>query len=281
MSQPVYGAVEAGGTKFVCAVGASPLELRDIRRISTSNNPLETVAEVVDYFRERGPLAALGIASFGPVDYRAGSIANTPKQGWQHFPLRGALERALHVKAGFETDVNAAAIAEARHGAGAGLRNFIYVTVGTGIGGGAVVNGRAVHGLLHPEMGHLLVRRASEEVHGFRGICPYHGDCLEGMASGPAMQARWEQPAHLLPEDHAAWRIEADYLAQACHNLACAISPEMIVLGGGVMARRHSFAMIRERAAALMNGYVEAPRIEPPALDYPGLAGALVLAMEA
>lgn len=281
MSDAIYGAVEAGGTKFVLAVGRSPEEMEDIRRVSTSHNALETVAEVVRYFERHGKLAALGVASFGPVDHRSGSIANTPKAGWKDFPLRDALRRALNLPIGFETDVAAAALAEARIGAARGLRNSIYVTVGTGIGGGAIVEGRPVQGLVHPEMGHLLVRRAEEEVEEFKGVCPYHGGCLEGMAAGPAMQARWGRPGHELGEDHVGWRIEADYLGQMVVNLACTLSPEMIVLGGGVMGQAHLFPMLRERAAALMNGYVALPPIEAPALQYPGLAGALMLAMEA
>lgn len=281
MSDPLFGAVEAGGTKFVLAVGAAPDRLQDIRRVSTSHNPLETIAEVVEYFEHRPKVAALGVASFGPVNHRSGSIANTPKAGWKDFPLRGALRRALNVPIGFETDVAAAALAEARLGAAQGLRDSIYMTVGTGIGGGVIVNGAPVQGLVHPEIGHLLVRRAPEELPEFEGICPYHRGCLEGMASGPALQARWDRPAHELPEDHAAWRIEADYLAQLCMNLACTVSPEMIILGGGVMEQAQLYEFTRARTAELMNGYVALPRIEAPALKYPGLAGALMLAMEA
>ena len=281
MSNPLYGAIEAGGTKFVCAVGSAPDDLRDIRRISTSHNPLETMAEVIAYFQNHDALAAIGIASFGPIDYASGCITTTPKISWRHFPLRPAIERAFRVPVGFDTDVNAAALGESRYGAGAGLADFIYITVGTGIGGGAVAGGKPVHGLLHPEMGHLLVRRSRDELPGFNGVCPYHGDCLEGMASGPAIQARWGKPAHDLPQDHPAWRIEADYLAQACVNLACTLSPRMIVLGGGVMDQRHLFDLIRARAAELMRDYLQLPRIEPPALPYPGLTGALALAVDA
>jgi len=281
MSEAMFGAIEAGGTKFVLAVGRSPEELEDIRRVSTSHNPLETVAEVVAYFERHPEVAALGVASFGPVDHRTGSIANTPKAGWKDFPLRDALRRALHVPIGFETDVAAAALAEARLGAARGLKDSVYMTIGTGIGGGVIVNGWPVQGLVHPEIGHLLVRRAPEEPDDYLGNCPYHGGCLEGMAAGPAIQARWGRPAHELPEDHAAWRIEADYLAQMCVNLAFTVSPEMIVLGGGVMAQQHLYAMVRARAGELMNGYVALPRIEAPVLQYPGLAGALMLAQEA
>lgn len=277
----MFGAIEAGGTKFVLAVGRSPEQLEDIRRVSTSHNPLETIAEVVAYFERHPGLAALGIASFGPVDHRSGSITNTPKAGWKDFPLRDALRRALHLPIGFETDVAAAALAEARIGAARGLANSVYITVGTGIGGGAIVRGEPVQGLVHPEMGHLLVRRAPEELDTFAGVCPYHGACLEGMAAGPALHARWGPDAPTLPADHLAWRIEADYLAQLTVNLTCALSPEMIVLGGGVMAQQHLLPMVRSRAAELINGYIDLPRLAPPALPYPGLAGALMLAIDA
>lgn len=281
MSQPLYGAIEAGGTKFVLAVGTAPDQLEDIRRVSTSHNPLETVSEVVAYFERHAGLAALGIASFGPVDYRTGCITNTPKAGWKNFPLREALRRALNIPIGFETDVAAAALAEARLGAAKGLANSVYMTIGTGIGGGAIVNHAPVQGLVHPEMGHLMVRRAPGELPDFMGVCPYHGGCLEGMANGPAIEARWQKPANELPESHAAWRIEADYLAQLSVNLTCVLSPEMIILGGGVMGQAHLFPLVRARAAELMNGYIALPPIEPPALEYPGLAGALMLAREA
>lgn len=281
MSSPLYGAIEAGGTKFLCAVGDSPTDLRDVQRFSTMNNPLETMSEVIAYFERYPDLRSLGLASFGPVDFKTGSIAKTPKVGWSHFPIQKALTRALNIPVDFDTDVNAAALAEAENGTGSELSNFVYFTVGTGIGAGAVVNRQPVHGLLHPEMGHLLVRRAPEELGGFKGICPFHGNCLEGMASGPAMHARWNQSADLLPEDHVAWEIEADYLAQACVNVMCILSPQMIVLGGGVMKQLHLFPMIRKRVADLMNGYLDLPRIDPPALAYPGLSGALLLAQRA
>ncbi|MGJ5815526.1 ROK family protein [Paludibaculum fermentans] len=277
----LYGAVEAGGTKFVVAVGDDPLQPREVRRFSTSNNPLETLAEVVQYFQERGPLKGVGVATFGPIDFASGAITNTPKLAWQNFPLRDALRRGLNVPVGFDTDVNGAALGEARCGAGKGLENLVYITVGTGIGGGALVGGQLVHGLMHPEMGHLLVRRASGEKVDFAGVCPFHGDCLEGLASGPAMQARWGVPAHELPPEHEAWRIEADYLAQACVNLACVVSPQVIVLGGGVMGQRHLFPLVRTRAEELSQGYLPLPAIVPPGLEYPGLSGAFVLAMEA
>lgn len=274
----LFGAVEAGGTKFVVAVGDDPSQPRDIQRIPTAASPHETMALVISYFRRQAPLNAIGVASFGPIDYATGRITNTPKLAWQDFPLRDSLRQALHVPIGFDTDVNGAALGEARCGAGVGLDNLVYVTVGTGIGGGALSGGRLVHGLLHPEMGHMLVRPASGELDGFAGVCPFHANCLEGMASGPAIEARWKTPAHQLPPGHEAWRLEADYLAQACVNLACILSPQAIVLGGGVMEQLHLFPLIQTRVASITNGYLPLPAILPPGCQYPGLSGALALA---
>jgi fructokinase len=185
------------------------------------------------------------------------------------------------VPIGFDTDVNGAALAEARHGAGQGAQSLVYITVGTGIGGGAIIAGRPVHGLLHPEMGHLPVRLHPEEPGGFKGVCPYHGNCLEGSASGPAIEARWGMPAARLSPDHPAWRIEADYLAQACLSMSVILSPERIVLGGGVMDQPHLLAMVCTRLEELNHGYIPLPVLSSPALKYPGLTGAFVLAEEA
>lgn len=276
-----YGAIEAGGTKFLVAVGEDPLRLEGVARIATSNEPRETMAAVIDYFRRAGRVDALGVATFGPVDFTSGRITTTPKLAWRDFPLRGVLEQELGVPVGFDTDVNGAALAEARCGAGRGIDDLVYFTVGTGIGGGALAGGRLVHGLMHSEMGHLLVRRAPDEAPGFAGVCPYHGDCLEGMASGPAIEARWGRRAETLPANHPAWRVEADYLAQACISVACVLSPRVIVLGGGVMEQPQLLGMIRQRVSEYSNGYFPLPRIERPALEYPGLSGALILAREA
>ena len=278
---PLYGAIEAGGTKFVVAVGEDPAQPRQVERFPTLSTPNETIAAVLDYFRRQGPVAALGIATFGPVDFATGSITNTPKLAWQNCQMRQAFQEALGVPIGFDTDVNGAALGEIRCGAGRGLNDLVYITVGTGIGGGAICGGRMVHGLMHPEMGHLLVRRAEAELPEFQGSCPFHGCCLEGMASGPSMEARWGRPAHELPMDHPGWALEADYIAQACVNLACVLSPRMIVLGGGVMSQRHLFPLIRRRAEELSQGYLPLASIVPPGLEYPGLTGALVLAQDA
>jgi fructokinase len=233
-----------------------------------------------------GRLAAVGIGSFGPVetDRRSpkwGHITTTPKTAWRDCDLAGPVQRALGVPVGFDTDVNAAALGEARWGAARGIEDFLYLTVGTGIGGGAVASGCVIHGLSHPEMGHIRIPHDWNK-DPFPGCCPYHGDCLEGLASGPAITARWGMPAVELPEDHEAWILEAHYLALAVVNFACTLSPARVILGGGVMSQRHLFPLIRSEAARLTNGYITLPEITAPALgERAGVCGALVLAEQA
>jgi fructokinase len=297
MSQaPLCGGIEAGGTKFVCAIGSGPDDLRDEIRFPTTS-PGETIPRALDYFKnhpDRARLKAIGIASFGPVDPKPGSlrfgfITSTPKPGWRDTDLAGAVGKALDLPVGFDTDVNGAALAEARWGAGRGLDALLYVTIGTGVGGGMAIGGRALHGLVHPEMGHARLPR-NRDRDAFKGICPFHGDCLEGIASGTALEARWGKPAEQLPPDHAAWDLEADYLAMACNNWICTLSPERIVLGGGVMQNGALFPMIRVKTLDLLAGYVQHPAIldgidrmiVPPALgSRSGVLGAIVLAQQA
>ena len=190
MSSGLYGAIEAGGTKFLVAVGREPTDPLDVRRFPTSNDPEQTMGAVIAYFKEHPPLESLAVASFGPVDFAARGIGKTPKLAWQGFPLVHALTRSLNVPVVLETDVNAAAVGESLYGAGKGVGTFVYITVGTGIGAGIVVDGKTLHGLLHPEVGHLPLRRHAGEPPEFHGVCPFHGECLEGMASGPAIRAR-------------------------------------------------------------------------------------------
>ena len=207
-----------------------------------------------------------------------GYITSTPKPAWKNFDFAGAVHRALGAPIVFDTDVNAAALAESRWGTARGLRSFLYVTVGTGLGGGALIDGRLLHGRLHPEMGHIRVPhdRVRDP---FPGNCPYHGDCLEGLAAGPAIEARWGHPGHLLPDRHVAWELEAEYLALGIMSWICTLSPERIVLGGGVMQREELFPRIRMRVAELLNGYLETPEIVPPELGVrAGVLGALALA---
>lgn len=286
------GALEAGGTKMVCAIGDEHGNVIERYSLPTRGGD-ETVREIIKYFRVR-PVEALGVSSFGPLNLdpaspEYGNITTTPKAGWANYPLRRNLAEALGVPVGIDTDVNGAALAEARIGAGKGVDSLVYYTIGTGIGGGAVVNDRLLHGLVHPEMGHMLLRPVENDPapHGF---CPYHDGCLEGMANGPAIEKRWGKPAAELPEDHIAWEIEAEYLAQMCVNTIVVLSPKMIVLGGGVMHQMHLFPRIRRRTQELLNGYVAHSAIlenidayiVPPALgDNAGAAGSLLLALDA
>ena len=219
-------------------------------------------------------MSAVGIGSFGPVDLKTGHITSTPKAEWRNFDLAGEVQRALGVPVAFDTDVNAAVLGEARWGAGRGVRNCIYLTVGTGIGGGAIVEGKIVHGLTHPEMGHIRVPRDASDA--FAGVCPYHGDCLEGLATGPAVEARWGAPGSGLPADHPAWALEAGYLALGIANYICTLSPERIILGGGVMRQTQLYEMIRTRVGEALAGYMgRLPEIMPPGLgDLSGVLGA-------
>ena len=297
MIEQLFGGIEGGGTKFVCVVGTSPDDIRAETRFPTTD-PQATIQKALDFFRyqmeERGTLVAVGVASFGPVDLKPrsptyGHITTTPKPGWANVDILGQISRGLGVKTAFELDVNAAAFAEWRWGAGQGLDSLVYLTVGTGIGGGAVVGGRVVHGLVHPEMGHLLIPH-DRTADPFPGSCPYHGDCLEGLATGLALEQRWGRRAEELPPDHPAWELEAGYLATGLVNLILALSPERIILGGGVMGQSQLFPMIRERVQQLLAGYVGSPAllgqidnyIVPPLLgDRAGVLGAIAMAAEA
>lgn len=291
-----YGAIEAGGTKFVCAIGDGDGAIATEERFPTTT-PAATLARALAFFRERAPaggLRALGVGAFGPVDLQPasptyGTITTTPKPGWRDVPVVAPLAQGLGVPVGFDTDVNAAALGEFRHGAAQGLDTFIYLTIGTGIGGGGMVGGRLLHGLIHPEMGHQLLPhdRARDP---FDGVCPYHGDCFEGLASGPALAARWGDSAESLPPDHPAWPIQAHYIALALTNLTLTLSPQRIILGGGVMAQQHLFPLVRRGVTDLLGGYVHSPAVTdqidayivPPALGVrAGIIGALALAQRA
>lgn len=286
-----FGGVEAGGTKFVCGIGTGPDDLR-LGWFPTSS-PEATIGSVTAFFREQAgaSIDAVGIGSFGPVDLNPASptfgyITSTPKLEWQYYDLAGALGRALSVPVGLDTDVNAAALGEARWGAARGIRDFVYLTVGTGIGGGAVANGEIIHGLVHPEMGHIRVPHDFTK-DPYPGGCRYHQDCLEGLASGPAMEARWGVPARELPLDHPGWLLEAHYLALGLATWVCTLSPKRIVMGGGVMQQQHLFPMLRRELARLLNGYIRAAAlledidqyVVPPQLgNRAGVLGAIALA---
>lgn len=287
----VYGGIEAGGTKFVCAIGKGPHAVNDEVEFPTTT-PDETIARAIAFFQDRSePITALGIGSFGPLDpdpssHTYGRITTTPKPGWQNVDIRGRMASALNVPVGFDTDVNAAALGEHRWGAARDIDTFVYITVGTGIGGGAMVEGRLLHGLLHPEMGHFRIPHDTDR-DPFPGTCPFHGDCLEGLASGPAIEERWGTPGEELPESHAAWPLEARYLALGLMAVVCILSPRRIILGGGVMTRSFLFPLIRSELQSLLAGYIDAAPITddmetmvvPPALGHrAGVLGALALA---
>ncbi len=292
----LYGAIEAGGTKFNCIIASGPQDILAEVRIPTTT-PQHTVEHTVRFFQDEGarlgqPLAAIGIGSFGPVDIHPGSptygyITTTPKPGWQNADLGGEIQRRLSVPVAFDTDVNAAAIGEGLWGAGQGLSDFLYITIGTGIGGGLIANGRPLHGLVHPEVGHILLPHQENDP--FSGSCPYHGCCFEGLAAGPAIKSRWGISAEQLPNDHPAWELEAQYIALALHDLICAYSPQRIILGGGVMQQMHLFDLIRGRTLSALNGYVQSPiilnqidrYIVPPGLGTrSGVLGALAMAQQ-
>lgn len=295
MTDKIYGAIEAGGTKFVCALGSGPEDIRQVVHFPTTT-PKETITRTVDFFRQNlgkdEQLESIGIASFGPVDpdirsATYGYITATPKPGWSNFNFVGAIQEALAVAVNFDTDVNGAALGEWRWGAAQRLDTFIYMTIGTGIGGGGLSNGKMMHGLVHPEMGHIPLPHDWKS-DPFPGACPFHGDCLEGMAAGPALEKRWGQRAEHLPIDHPAWDLEAHYLAIGLVSLIVSLSPQKIILGGGVMQQSHLFSLVREKVVRYLNGYVQSPMIlekideyiVPPALgNRAGVLGALALAM--
>jgi fructokinase len=281
----MLGAIEAGGTKFVLAVGPSPDAITARHEIPT-RDPATTLAEAARWFDTQGAVARLGIGSFGPVDLDPGSvgwghITNTPKAGWADCDIAGFFIDRLGVPVGFDTDVNAAALAEYRAVQDEGCSSLAYLTIGTGIGGGLVLDGKPVHGVAHPEMGHVYPRRHPLDCD-FAGICPHHRDCLEGLASGPAIHARWGASLSHLTEDHPAHAIIADYVAQACHTLFAVLAAERVVIGGGVARTAGLVERIAARTAELGAGYLPGGarhRITRPQLgDNAGITGALMLA---
>lgn len=260
--EKLYGGMEGGGTKFVCAVGRGPDEIVAESRFPTTT-PAETLDRAVAFFKEHAP-AAIGLAPFGPLDLipaspTYGSITTTPKSGWQNVDILGPFRRHFDLPMTFDLDVNAAAYGEfAWLPENRGLESLVYYTIGTGIGAGVLVNGRVVHGLTHPEAGHVRVPHDRRE-DPFPGICPFHGDCFEGLANGPAIAKRWGQPAESLPAVHPAWELEAGYIAHALVATICLLSPQRIVLGGGVMEQAQLFPLIRSKVKELLNGYIPSP----------------------
>ena len=289
----LYGSIEGGGTKFVCAVGSTPDNLRAEVRFPTTT-PDETIGRAIEFFTGRGPLDAIGVAMFGPLvldkespDF--GRVGPTPKPGWTDADIVGPLQSEFGIPIGLDTDVNGAALGEGRWGAGAGLSHIVYVTVGTGIGGGVVNNEQPLHGLVHPEIGHLRVPRHPEDT--FAGRCPFHGDCLEGLASGPAIAERWGVPAEDLGTNTArAVEMAAYPLGYALANLVLSLSPERIILGGGVMQLPGLLEATRRQMLEALGGYVDSTELDRGACHYvvapklgggSGIAGALVLAERA
>ena len=283
----ILGAIEAGGTKFVCAISDEALKIKERISIPTTT-PEETLTAVFNFF-DTYQVDAIGIGSFGPIDVNPlsstyGYITSTPKPGWKNFPFLEKMKERYDIPFAWTTDVNAAAYGEIKKGAAIGKNSCIYITVGTGIGAGIVVDSKVIHGFGHPEAGHILVKR--DERDSYEGTCPYHKDCIEGVAAGPAIGNRFGIKAQELPKEHVAWEIEAYYLAQALVNYTLVLSPEKIIFGGGVMKQTQLFPLIYKEFTKLMNGYVSTPELEeyivPCALgDNAGITGCLLLAQDA
>jgi len=295
MAAPLIAAIEAGGTKIVCGIGTGPQEIRETHRIPTTT-PEETLEAVSRWLSkmkvEHGPFAAIGIGTFGPVDLNPASetygyITTTPKPGWQHTDVVHFLRNRFHVPIGFDTDVNAAVLAEYLWGAGQGMDPLVYITIGTGVGGGVLVNGQLLHGALHPEIGHLAVPPPYNSLAIQRECqCPFHKSCVEGYVCGPALAKRWGVRADMLPPDHPAWEEIADVLGHALMNLTLTLSPHRIILGGGVMEQPQLIGLIRAKLALHLNGYLIVPElgrhlddyiVTPGLGDRSGLLGALAL----
>ncbi len=289
-----YGGIEAGGTKFVCVIANDPTDILEEIRFPTTN-PQETIEKVISFFhqavqRHKINLISLGIGCFGPIDLDPSSptygyITTTPKSGWKNTNLLQPIQEGLNVPTAFETDVNVAALGEGKWGAAQNLDDFLYFTIGTGVGGGAIINNIPLHGLVHPEMGHILLNQNVSD--NYPGKCPYHRNCFEGLASGPAIKERWGISAEDLEDHHPAWELEADYIAQAMSTIICSFSPKRIILGGGVMQKKFLYPMIREKTQEYLNGYVQSEMITsrineyivPPDLgNQAGMLGAIALA---
>lgn len=287
----LIGAIEAGGTKFVCGIGDERGGILD-RLSFPTEHPDKTLPQVIQYFQDK-QVEAIGVGSFGPIDINPesptyGYVTTTPKPGWENYDMLGTLRRAFPVPYGWDTDVNAAAYGEVKWGAAQGLSSCLYYTIGTGVGVGVYSEGKIIHGLVHPEGGHVLTRHHPEDK--FAGVCPYHGDCLEGMAAGPAIEARWGKKGNELPPDHIAWEIEAFYIAQSITNAILLLSPHKIILGGGVMQQLQLLPLIRQAVLRNLNGYVSSSAIlehideyivSPGLGQQAGLCGALALGLAA
>ncbi|MFJ5758989.1 ROK family protein [Neobacillus sp. NPDC093182] len=283
----MLGAIEAGGTKFVCAVGDETGKIIERIQIPTTV-PQETMTKVIEFFKGY-TLEAIGVGSFGPIDVNReslsyGSITSTPKLGWRDYPIVKTLEKEFGLPIGFNTDVNAAALGEVTLGAAKGLDSCIYITIGTGIGAGAIIQGKLLQGLTHPEMGHILVRRHPKDE--YQGKCPYHGDCLEGLAAGPAIEERWGAKGIDLIDRQEVWELQGYYIAQALMQYVLILSPKKIILGGGVMNQKQLFPTIYKYLKVFVADYVHLPElsdyiVSPGLGDYAGITGSLMLAKQA
>jgi fructokinase len=294
-TKKIYGGIEAGGTKFVCVVAGGPDHIVDEIRFKTTTSD-ETLGRAIQFFQPfiaQGQIHTIGVGAFGPLDLNPesatyGFITATPKPGWSNINVLGTLQQALPVSVALDTDVNAAGLGEQKWGASRGYDPSLYLTIGTGIGGGYIKDGRPLIGLVNPEMGHLRIPH-NRELDPFPGSCPFHGDCFEGLASGPAIEKRLGVAGALVPEDDAFWDLEADYIASALMNYILTLSPKKILLGGGVMQREFLFPKVRRRVGELLNGYVSSKSILeyidsyilPPGLgNQSGSLGAIALAMQ-
>ncbi len=284
----LFGALEAGGTKMVCAIGNENGEILEQKSIPTTT-PEETMPAILEYFKDK-EIASIGIACFGPIDLNKNSetygyITSTPKIPWRNYNIVGAVKDALKIPVGFDTDVNGSLLGEVTWGCAKGLTDAVYFTIGTGVGAGIMTNGKMLHGMLHPEAGHVkMVPRSGDT---YKGKCPYHGTCFEGMAAGPAIEERWGAKAVQLADREEVWDLESYYIAQALMGIVLTLSPQKIILGGGVMHQKQLFSMIREKMLKELNGYIQAKEladidnyIVPARLnDDQGIMGCIKLAM--
>lgn len=285
----LFGALEAGGTKMVCAIGNENGEILEQKSIPTTT-PEETMPAILEYFKDK-EIAAIGVACFGPIDLNKNSktygyITSTPKIPWRNYNIVGAIKDVLKIPVGFDTDVNGSLLGEVTWGCAKGLTDAVYFTIGTGVGAGIMTNGKMLHGMLHPEAGHVkMVPRSGDT---YKGKCPYHGTCFEGMAAGPAIEERWGAKAIQLADREEVWDLESYYIAQALMGIVLTLSPQKIILGGGVMHQKQLFPMVREKLLKDLNGYIQAKEladidnyIVPASLhDDQGIMGCIKLAMD-
>lgn len=286
----LYGALEAGGTKMVCAIGDEHGNLQEIKTFPTLT-PEETMPGLIAFFKGY-PIQALGIGCFGPVDLNPksstyGHITSTPKLAWRNYDIYGAFREALQVPIGFDTDVNGSCLGEITYGAAKGLDSVAYITIGTGVGVGIYVDGKLLHGMMHAEGGHMLVKKYPGDT--FEGACPYHGDCIEGLCAGGSIEKRYGKKAYLVAEEDEVWTYTGYYIAELIVNLILTVSPKRVILGGGVMKQKQLFPIIREQVPKLLNGYVLKEElqdmnqyiVEPGCGDNQGILGALLLGYHA